>query len=58
MNRTDECRANAEECQRMAGSAVRGDEKQMWLEMAESWRRVGEDAKPAGEDSNGAAGKR
>jgi len=40
MNKNDEYRANATECQRMARFTRNESEKRTWLEMAESWLRL------------------
>ena len=40
MNKNDEYRANAAECQRMARFTRNESEKRTWLEMAESWLRL------------------
>jgi hypothetical protein len=40
MNKNDEYRANAAECERMAHFTRNGSEKRTWLEMAESWLRL------------------
>jgi hypothetical protein len=37
MDKPDEYRAHAEQCQRMADTAHREDEKQQWLRLAEHW---------------------
>ena len=37
MSKSDEYRANAEECQRMARAATNPAEKVIWLEMAADW---------------------
>ena len=40
MNKNDEYRANAAECERMARSTRSESEKRMWREMAKSWLRM------------------
>jgi hypothetical protein len=40
MNKNDEYRANAAECQRMARFTRNESEKRTWLQMAESWLRL------------------
>ncbi|MGA8653081.1 MAG: hypothetical protein WB677_21155 [Xanthobacteraceae bacterium] len=40
VNKNDEYRANAAECERMARSTRNESEKRMWREMAESWLRM------------------
>jgi hypothetical protein len=40
MNKNDEYRANAAECERMARFTRNESEKRTWLEMAESWLRL------------------
>ena len=40
MNKLDEFRANAEECQRMADATQNPGDKRRWLQMAESWLRM------------------
>jgi len=40
MNKQDEYRANAAECQRMATTARTEQDKLTWLEMAESWLQM------------------
>jgi hypothetical protein len=40
MNKSDEYRANAAECERMAQVTHSDNEKRTWLEMAESWHRL------------------
>ena len=40
MNKNDEYRANAAECQRMARFTRNESEKRTWLEMAECWLRL------------------
>ena len=37
MNNSDEYRANAHECNRMASISSNPDEKAIWLQMAEGW---------------------
>jgi len=37
---SDECRANALECERMAGIACNPVEKVAWVQMAEQWLRM------------------
>jgi hypothetical protein len=39
MNKSEECRANARECVRMASEAINILDKRKWLEMAASWVR-------------------
>ncbi len=40
MSKAAEYRANAEECQRMAGLARNPTEKATWLQIAEHWLRM------------------
>jgi hypothetical protein len=40
MSKPDEYRANAQECQRMAGISRNPNERVVWQEIAEHWRRV------------------
>ena len=40
MNKYDEFRANASECQRMADGTKNSGDKKRWLQMAESWLRM------------------
>jgi len=40
MNNSDEFRANAAECQRMADATKNAGDKRSWLQMAESWLRM------------------
>lgn len=40
MNRFDEYRRNAEECQRMADNTTNESDKRSWLRLAESWMRM------------------
>ena len=40
MNRSDEYRRNAEECQRMADATSSESDKRSWLRLAESWMRM------------------
>jgi len=40
MNKSDEYRANADECQRMARLAKHPGEKATWLQMAQDWLRM------------------
>ncbi len=40
MNKFDEFRANATECQRMAEATQNPADKRRWLQMAESWQRM------------------
>jgi hypothetical protein len=37
MTKTDELRAFAQECQRMADGARNPDDKRQWLKLAQSW---------------------
>jgi hypothetical protein len=37
MDRFDECRAYAAECQRMADATTKEDDKRQWLRLAQSW---------------------
>lgn len=37
MSKSDEYRANAQECERMAGISRRPDQKATWLQMAAQW---------------------
>ena len=47
MNKNDEYRANAAECQRMARFTRNESEKRTWLEMAESWLRLIQPTQPS-----------
>ena len=40
MSKSDEYRANAEECQKMARLATHPGEKVTWLQMAQDWLRM------------------
>ena len=40
MNKQDECRINAAECQRMADAAVDPIDRELWDRMADHWRYV------------------
>jgi hypothetical protein len=40
MSKSDEYRAHAAECQRMADNSRNSSDKQTWLELAESWLRM------------------
>lgn len=40
MNKLDEFRQNAEECQRMADGTQNPGDKRRWLQMAKSWLRM------------------
>jgi hypothetical protein len=40
MSKPEEYRANAEECERMAGLTRSPDEKATWLQMAQGWLRM------------------
>jgi hypothetical protein len=40
MTKSDEYRANAHECQRMADRTVNNAEKVQWLRLAQSWLRM------------------
>jgi site-specific recombinase len=42
MDKSDEFRANAQECQRMADATKNPGDKRRWLQMAETWLRRGE----------------
>jgi hypothetical protein len=37
MNKPDEYRANAQECERMAGNSLNPKDKVAWLQMAQQW---------------------
>ena len=39
MSKSDEYRANAQECQRMAGISRKPEEKAVWQQMAQDWLR-------------------
>lgn len=47
MNKNDEYRANAAECQRMARFTRNESEKRTWLEMTESWLRLIQPSQPS-----------
>ena len=40
MSKSDQYRAQAEECERMARKALSPDDKATWLKMAEDWLRL------------------
>ena len=40
MSKSDEYRANAQECQRMAGISRKPEEKAVWQQMAQDWLRM------------------
>jgi hypothetical protein len=40
MGKSDEFRAHAEQCRRMADQTINPVDKQAWLRMAESWLRM------------------
>jgi hypothetical protein len=40
MNKSDEYKGRASECQRMADISKQPHEKQLWLQMAEAWLRM------------------
>jgi len=40
MTKADEYRANAQECERMAGTAISPADKITWLQMAAHWLRL------------------
>jgi hypothetical protein len=40
MDKTDEYRANAQECERMAASSRNDADKSTWLQMAAHWLRL------------------
>jgi hypothetical protein len=40
MTQSDECRANAQECERMAGITTNPADKVTWLQMAAHWLRL------------------
>jgi hypothetical protein len=50
MDRFDEYRRNAQECQRMADSTSNESDRRSWLRLAESWMRMVR--REAGRDSN------
>ena len=47
MSKSDEYRANAAECERMAGLARKPSEKETWLAMANHWLRMIPKPKPS-----------
>jgi hypothetical protein len=56
MGTNEEYRRQAEECRRMAANAISADDKQSWLNLADSWlqmlpRRLREWPKPSDQDS-------
>jgi hypothetical protein len=55
MTKSDEYRANAAECQRMADISRNPAEKQTWLEMAASWLRMIPQPSPSASDKFDAA---
>ncbi len=57
MSKSDEYRANAAECQKMARVAVDPGEKQTWLEMASDWLRMIVKADPTASANFDAADK-
>jgi hypothetical protein len=40
MDKADECRAHAAQCQRMADNGCREDEKREWRSLAQTWLRL------------------
>jgi hypothetical protein len=52
MSKSDEYRANAQECQHMAGISRNPDEKAVWQRMAEDWLRMFLGACPTNRCSN------
>jgi hypothetical protein len=57
MSKSDEYRANAEECQKMARIATDPGEKATWLEMASDWLRMIQKADPTASGQFDAAEK-
>ena len=55
MSKSDEYRANAEECQRMARTAWNDADKVTWLQMAEHWLRLIPQPRPSASDKFNAA---
>jgi hypothetical protein len=47
MNKNDEYRANAAECERIARYTRNESERRTWLDMADSWLRLIRPANPA-----------
>ena len=47
MSKSDEYRANADECQKMARLAKHPGEKATWLQMAQDWLRMIPQPKPS-----------
>jgi hypothetical protein len=57
MSKSDEYRANAAECERMARAARNADDKAMWLQMAADWLRMIPQPRPSASDKFDAAEK-
>ncbi len=55
MNRSEECRAHARECKRMADEVSNSLDRRKWLELAASWDRMISRANPPGGDEFDAA---
>ena len=55
MSKSDEYRANAAECQRMARIATNPGERVTWLEMAADWLRMVEKVDPSASEKFDAA---
>jgi hypothetical protein len=55
MSKSDEYRANAEECQNMARRSQHPGEKATWLQMAQDWLRMIPQADPSASDKFDAA---
>jgi hypothetical protein len=50
MSKSDEYRANADECQKMARRATNPGERATWLEMAADWLRMIQKVHPSASD--------
>ena len=57
MSKSDEYRANADECQKMARLATNPGERATWLEMASDWLRMIQKVDPSASDKFEAAEK-
>jgi hypothetical protein len=55
MSKSDEYRANADECQKMARLAKHPGEKATWLQMAQDWLRMIKQPGPSASDKFDAA---
>jgi hypothetical protein len=57
MSKSDEYRANADECQKMARRATHPGEKATWLQMAQDWLRMIKQPEQSASDKFDAAEK-